>query len=163
MTATFIAFKADVHRNTVQGVRGDAWNPTIKTLEAILAVVQKIEAGYTPTESGDLRPPATQAEKGEAGMRAAEDHAERDEPGWKGEALRYLRRFVAENRGRDFLAEEIAPWAYERGCTKAPDDRAWGGIIQRAGRLKIMEQTGLAAKNKLSGHSSTWRPLWRAV
>lgn len=109
------------------------------------------------------QPPAPrQKELGEQGMEQAADHADREEPGWTDEALEHIRRFAAANRGRDFLAEEIAPWAYLAGCSRPPDDRAWGTPISRAGRLGIIEQTGLAAKNKLSGHNSTWRPLWRA-
>lgn len=113
----------------------------------------------------DYAPPKTDrrnpAERGEAGIYSAIEHAERFVEGWKVEAYDYLCRFARVNRGRDFLAEEIAPWAYEQGCNYPPDARAWGGIIQKAGRLRIIEQTGLAAKNKLSGNDSTWRPLWR--
>ena len=105
--------------------------------------------------------PPKLVERGIAGMNAAVDHAERENEGWKREAAEYLRRFAAAHKD-PFLAEEIAPWAYERGCTRPPDDRAWGAIIQKAGRLGIIEQTGLAAKNRLSGNASTWRPLWRA-
>lgn len=112
---------------------------------------------YAPTKT-DKRTPA---ERGEAGIYSAEKHAERFVEGWRLEAADYLRAFARANRGRDFLAEEIAPWAYDHGCNYPPDQRAWGGIIQKANRLGIIEPTGLAAKNKLSGNNSTWRPLWR--
>lgn len=108
-------------------------------------------------------PPPSQAEAGRIGMELASDRAERTTPGWREDAFGYVQRFAAAHRDRDFLAEEIAPWAYEQGCARAPDDRAWGAIIQRAGREGVIEQTGLAAKNKLSGNASTWRPLWRSA
>lgn len=107
-------------------------------------------------------PVRTPREQGEYGMHRAVEHAARVVEGWKSEAADYLRAFVCANQGRDFLAEEIAPWAHKHGCSHPPDKRAWGAIIQKAGRQRIIEQTGLAAKNKLSGNDSTWRPLWRA-
>lgn len=105
----------------------------------------------------------TQKQAAKLGMERAVDRAERVTEGWKQEAFTYLLRFASANHNRDFLAEEIAPWAYERGCTRPPDDRAWGAIIQRAGRENVIRKTGLAAKNKLSGNASTWRPLWEVV
>lgn len=106
-------------------------------------------------------PGPSQREQGEAGMAAAVEHAERVASGWKQEASHYLRRFAREHRERGFLAEEIAPWAYQQGCTMPPDGRAWGAIIQQARRAGVIEHTGAAALNQLSGHDSTWRPVWR--
>lgn len=111
----------------------------------------------------DLFIAAEQRAAAEEGMARAADHAEREHEGWKAEAYGYIVLFARSNMGRDFLAEEIAPWAAERGCPTPPDKRAWGAIIQRAGRNAVIEQTGLAAKNRLSGNDSTWRPLWRTV
>lgn len=106
---------------------------------------------------------AAQAPAGDDGMKAVAAKAEGELPGWKGEAAGFLEQFVKLNGTREFLAEEIAPWAYEKGCRQPHDDRAWGEIVKDAGRRGIIEQTGKAAKNQYSGHASTWRPLWRAT
>lgn len=106
---------------------------------------------------------AQQRDSGQRGMTDAVDHAERDHSGWTAIAAGYLDRFAMSHALRDYLAEEIAPWAAEHGCPAPPDQRAWGAIVKDASKRGIIEQTGLAAKNKLSGHASTWRPLWRTV
>ena len=106
---------------------------------------------------------ARQAAQGKLGMEQSAERAERVIEGWGIIAMGFLRDFAEANRGRDYLAEEIAPWAYARECPVAPDDRAWGAVIKAAGKDHTIEPTGLAAKNKLSGHASTWRPLWRTV
>lgn len=106
--------------------------------------------------------PAHQTKMGDHLMKMANQRAEKMREGWSREAEGYLRSF-AKAHSEPFLAEEIPPWAYERRCPMPPDDRAWGAIVKAAAKDGIIEQTGLAAKNKLSGHSSTWRPLWRSL
>lgn len=105
---------------------------------------------------------ATQAEQGQIGMEQSVARADRAVDGWSEIALKHLRDFAAAHTD-SFLAEEIAPWAYEQGCPPAPDDRAWGHVVKKGGNQGYIMQTGLAAKNRLSGNASTWRPLWRAV
>ncbi len=106
---------------------------------------------------------AAQAPAGDDGMKAVAAKAEGELPGWKGEAGGFLEQFVKLNPDREFLAEEVGPWAYEKGCRQPHDDRAWGLVMKEAGARGIIEQTGRAAKNRLSGHNSRWSALWRAV
>jgi hypothetical protein len=113
-------------------------------------------------EEGRRHEPS-QREAGEVGMKRAVDHAERESEGWAHEALQYARLFASLNVGREYLAEEIAPWAHNKGCPIPPDKRAWGAIIKKAIKLNIIENTGRTGLNRLSGNASQYRPIYRTL
>lgn len=51
VTATALANKAGLHRNTLYGIERDDWNPTAATLKALEPHLATIEAGeWRPTE-----------------------------------------------------------------------------------------------------------------
>ena len=43
MTKALLADRAGVHRNTLNGVESDDWNPQAKTLQSIMAAVERLE------------------------------------------------------------------------------------------------------------------------
>ena len=43
MNKVLLANKAGVHRNTLQGVEGAAWNPRSNTLDQIMDAIKRIE------------------------------------------------------------------------------------------------------------------------
>lgn len=43
MNKVLLADRAGVHRNTLNDIENEDWNPTAKTLEAILKAVERLE------------------------------------------------------------------------------------------------------------------------
>jgi hypothetical protein len=79
------------------------------------------------------------------GMTASAANAERVSPGWGDDALEYLREFVsvAQLCGvRRFVAPDVRHWAYATGLEVPPSNRAWGGVLARAGRLGVIRRCG---------------------
>jgi len=70
------------------------------------------------------------------GINQAADNAEFNHPGWAKEAL----SFVKKIRRKQFMAEDIRKFAYDRGLSRPPHERAWGGIMQAAVRLGLIKQ-----------------------
>lgn len=95
------------------------------------------------------------------GIARAEDHAERESPGWSDRALGMLRQYAAEIGGR-FQAEDVRAFAKARGLEDAPSARAWGGVIVRARRMGVIKFVGYEnVKNKLA--HATPAAVWEAV
>lgn len=97
---------------------------------------------------------------GQLGMQQAVDHADRVEPDWSEEAYHALCRaavlFACEfGRSTPFTIEMLR----QRMTIASPtDERAWGGVTQRAAREQIITKTGHAAP-AASSHGSP-KPLW---
>lgn len=90
-------------------------------------------------------------------MSRAEGHAERVEPGWRELALVSLEQFLAGHDG-SFLTEQFIEWSRKNGVEQPPDDRAWGPVITRAFRRRIIERVGFAlARTSNLGPKSVWR------
>lgn len=82
----------------------------------------------------------------DAGIKRAEDHAERTEPGWVDRAAEAVRDYATRHsyrsdepseftieRVREFMGSSIPP---------PPDGRAWGSVTRRALVLGYIEPTG---------------------
>lgn len=51
VTAVGLAYRAELHRNTLSGIERDDWNPTAATLRALEPYILQIEAGeWVPPE-----------------------------------------------------------------------------------------------------------------
>jgi hypothetical protein len=74
----------------------------------------------------------------------AGDRAERDAPGWSGEAFDLLAAFArkAAAAGETFTSEQVRAYAAERGLPAPEDGRAWGSLFLRASRAKLIEHAG---------------------
>jgi len=94
----------------------------------------------------------------QVGINKAIDSAELKQLSWKDEALKYLRQYP----DKSFMAEDVRVWAHRHGLIKPPSARAWGGIIQRAARLKIIRQTGFGFVNNPNAHR-TPAAVWEKV
>jgi hypothetical protein len=89
------------------------------------------------------------------GMRAAEEAANNDQPGWSERALDELLE-VGRNLGR-FTIEQLR----EASTLESPtDERAWGGVIQRASRAGLIARCGFAPAKSSNGSP---KPVWRVV
>jgi hypothetical protein len=88
---------------------------------------------------------------GRDGMKRALDHANRVDPSWEAHAWRYMRAYVRDHA--EFKAEDARAWAYAHGMDAPPDDRAWGGIVQRAAKAGLIRKTGRHGPSK-SSHAS---------
>ena len=75
------------------------------------------------------------------GMASSEAHANDDAPGWSDQCFVLLCRFVDE-RTEPFTIEDFRPWAYSRGLSKPAEERAFGGVTQRAIRQGVMVRVG---------------------
>lgn len=69
------------------------------------------------------------AQRGEAGMLQASDHADRDRAGWTDDAFAAVCR--AARRPGEFTFEDLRRDA-ERAVPAPPDLRAWGTVAKRA-------------------------------
>ncbi len=99
------------------------------------------------------------AERRDAGIEAAEAGANRHDENWSDLALHALKSFMAEFPGRRFLCEEVREWAEAAvGLPTPPNQKAWGGIIQRASRARLIEKVG--AREAKSSNLSL-KPEWR--
>lgn len=94
--------------------------------------------------------------KRDAGMQRAADHAERVTDGWQDAALAHLRSFAATHDR--FLIEDVVV-ASKGIVPTAPDSRAWGAVVLRAARERIIEKCGYAPART---SNCSIKPIWRA-
>ena len=80
--------------------------------------------------------------------------------GWADEAFLAL-CYYAE-RHDTFLTDDVRTFAHQYGLPLPPDSRAWGGVMNRAVKRKLVERVGYAPVKSPSGHA---RPmsLWKWV
>lgn len=92
------------------------------------------------------------------GIEKAKDHAEKADPGWGDHALRLLRAF----RQNTFLTEELRLYAYQNGLPRPPDDRAWGSVIAKARKQKMITFLRYEKVRNPKAHcrpATVWRKL----
>lgn len=105
------------------------------------------------------------AERGaERAMAHADRVASTPPTAWRDEAYAQLRTFINFKRlfRHTFMAEDVREFAEKNGCPTPPDGRAWGGVVQRAMRDKLIERVGFAPMKSRNCHAnpkSVWRPL----
>lgn len=98
--------------------------------------------------------------RGRMGALEAADHAAREQSDWKelaAQAVTYFSLFIA--KGEEFLTEDVRAWAErEHVVPSAPDDRAWGHIMQALSRRGAIEFAGYGPSKSSNGSPKC---LWR--
>lgn len=111
----------------------------------------------------NLLTPDVQAERlaRERGQRLAADHANRVDPGWSDRAYEFLFQFVA-SRAQPFRTEDVREAARLAGFAPPPDARAWGLVVTRAVRAKVIQRIGYGPRQSAGTHmgpTSIWERL----
>ena len=91
------------------------------------------------------------------GISRAVEHADRVRDEWSAEAFNFLCDY-ARTSVPPFLVEEARAAAESAGLECPTDNRAWGGVVQRAVRAGIIVRAGAAPA--LTSNCSL-KPLWR--
>ncbi len=101
------------------------------------------------------------AERGRAaGMLRAEMTAERHSPGWKDEALEWVRRYALANEG--FHCEEVLLMAASFGFVAPASPRAWGPVMTLAAKQGYVLSQGPRKKRSAGSHQTPavwWKSL----
>lgn len=100
--------------------------------------------------------PPTGRQLAQEGIAASADHAEREKPGWAELAYGYLMLYPHQR----FMAEDVRRFAERRGLGEPPDARAWGGVMQRASRAKLILKDGYGESGNAQAHcrpTQYWR------
>lgn len=84
--------------------------------------------------------------------------AESSGEAWRLRAIACVREFISRVRG-PFLAEDVREYAQERGLAEPPDARAWGVVMQRAQRERLVQAYAYAPARSSNGSPKV---LWKA-
>lgn len=84
-------------------------------------------------------------------------HAEENLPGWKIQAVEYVRRYSAMHL--EFISEDCTDWAYENGLAKPHDPRAMGQIYRVAAKAGMIRKHGYGRSVKRASPTVLWRSL----
>lgn len=98
---------------------------------------------------------------GDPGIAASMARADRVHEGWSGEAFALLREYMTDNEF--FKAEDVRIFAHgSRGLPVPPDLRAWGGVVQRAVRERLIKKVGHGSSKNKTSH---YRPVmvWQVI
>lgn len=79
---------------------------------------------------------------------------------WADEAFRALCWFAQRNA--TFMTEDVRHFAHGFGLPLPPDGRAWGGVINRALRKKLIERVGYAPMKSPNCHADP-KSVWKWV
>ena len=89
-----------------------------------------------------------------AGIKKAEDSANRLHTNWSEKAYEYLKRYVASRKpGERFLAEDIRQDA-ETCVPTPPSYRAWGSVLRRAIMEQVVRKVGFANVSNVRAHKA---------
>jgi hypothetical protein len=105
-------------------------------------------------------PGLTSEDTRDAGMAKAEHTAEERHPGWKDEAVEFVRRFALTHK--HFHCEEVAAFAAREGFTAPASPRAWGPVMMKAATLRYVVSKGLVKKKSARSHQ-TPAVLWESL
>jgi hypothetical protein len=98
---------------------------------------------------GDLFDNPSGAVLAEAGMTRAADHADRVEEKWSDRAYAILQAHAG--RHAIFTTEDVRSSAIKAHLPRPPDDRAWGAIMKRGLKARIITAGGFGTSaNPLS-------------
>lgn len=78
------------------------------------------------------------------GITRAVASADGSVPGWSDLALVWIRLYAQQHRGERFIGREVVLASREHGVIQPPNDKAWGGPMQRAAKLGIIRRVGSA-------------------
>lgn len=77
------------------------------------------------------------------GIRRAIRSANRNKSGWSTDAFQFLIGFISDiPKGTNFQAEDVRLVAIDCGLPKPPSARAWGGIMRKAQKMKLIKSVG---------------------
>lgn len=99
----------------------------------------------------------------EEGMAASTSNADNKIARWSVLAYNILEVFVRTRKIREtFMAEDIRKYATDLGLKNPPSQRAWGSLIVKAKREKIIEFAGYNQVKNPKAHMAN-AGLWRKV
>jgi hypothetical protein len=93
---------------------------------------------------------STREQLRDEGIGRAVDHADRVEPKWSEQAFAFLDGYARQHK--QFTGEDVREAAEEFGLSIPPDKRAWGGVMQRASRKKIIRRIGFTTASDPKVH-----------
>lgn len=106
----------------------------------------------------DLDP--TASELAELGADRAAAHADDVEPRWTDRAFELLAEYASTHA--QFMVEDARQWAHKTGFPEPPNARAWGAVVQRACREKLIVRAGYRKTSNPSAHA-TPASLWQST
>ncbi len=95
------------------------------------------------------------------GADTAASHADRVTGGaWSEKAWAFLVQFGQSQKGRPFMTEDVRAHAeLRKAVPAAPDARAWGSIVMRAAKARLIERVDYAPNKSPSCHGSP-KSVW---
>lgn len=107
-----------------------------------------------------------EAEKArDIGIQRAVDHANKETPSWSDRAVELFLAYCQENKGANFMTEDVRWYAEALGLPEPPDKRAWGAIAVMAKRRGLIRSNGYAPQKAVNAHcapKTVWVALWLA-
>ena len=94
------------------------------------------------------------------GIRRSESRANEAIPGWSDLAFQFIQLYAQRNRGKQFIGRDVVLAAKAYGLIDPPNDKAWGGPMQRASKAGVIRKVGVAQDP--NRHCNPV-PLWLAV
>lgn len=94
------------------------------------------------------------------GIERSVARADRASEGWSELALSWIKRYAREHRGERFIGRQIVLASRSWGLVQPPNDKAWGGPMQKAAKLGIIRKVGVAPDP--NRHCNPV-PLWEAA
>lgn len=123
--------------------------PPVAARHGVPAVGKAVDRGLRMSAQLPIDFSAATARR-EAGMSSALNHADDDAPGWGDTAYALLRQFAALH-AEPWTCEQFRPWAYARGLTRPPEERAFGPITQKGIRAGVISRVGYAPAASSNG------------
>jgi len=84
------------------------------------------------------------------GMASAVRHTCEEAPGWPDRAYGYLQRYAGLDL-EPWTIEQFRAWAIEQGLDRPAEERAYGGVTQRALRNGLIVRVGYAPAASSNG------------
>lgn len=79
----------------------------------------------------------------DVGIAASVKHADQVSADWSARASVHLLDY-ARRAGGSFLAEQVREYAHAEGLEYPPDGRAWGAVLSRAAKARVIRPIGYA-------------------
>lgn len=95
------------------------------------------------------------------GIEKAVSHADWKEDDWQARAFEFLKEFLGNHNG-PFMVEEVRSYAALLDFPLPPSARAWGAVILRAAKEKLVERCGYSQTKNVKAHR-TPAALWRQI
>lgn len=92
------------------------------------------------------------------GIERAQQHAERESPGWSDRALQALKRYVESHE--IIVGPDFRRWAREHGVEMPPNQRAWGGVFLKAAHIGLIVHHGYTNTGDETMHKQVVK-VWR--